>query len=77
MKDPRSVLREKEQELERVRKEIQALLRVIPLLADDQPDPDVMDELRLALSRTPVDALDNGMAQLEIYYPFIRHLRIS
>ena len=77
MKDPRSVLLEKEQELERVRKEIQALLRVIPLLADDQPNPDVMDELRLALSRTPVDALDNGMAQLETYYPFIRHLRIS
>ena len=32
MKDAHSVLREKEQDLERVRKEIQALLMVIPLL---------------------------------------------
>jgi hypothetical protein len=37
MKDPHSVLREKEQDVKRVRKEIQALLTVIPLLADDQP----------------------------------------
>ena len=37
MKDPYRVLREKEQDVERVRKEIQALLTVIPLLADNQP----------------------------------------
>ena len=39
MKDPYRVLREKEQDVERVRKEIQALLTVIPLLADDQSCP--------------------------------------
>lgn len=77
MKDPHSVLREKEQDLERLRKEIQALLTVVPLLADDQPSVDVMHELLLALSRTPVDLPDNDMAQLELYYPFVRHLRIS
>jgi hypothetical protein len=74
MKDPYSVLREKEQDLERVRKEIQALRTVIPLLADDQPSSDVMHELLLAVSRTPVDPSDNGMAELELYYPFVRHV---
>ena len=44
MKDPRSVLRQKDLDLERVRKEIQALLIVIPLLADDQTSSDVMQE---------------------------------
>jgi hypothetical protein len=41
VKDPRSVLRQKDLDIERVRKEIQALLTVIPLLADDQPSCDV------------------------------------
>jgi hypothetical protein len=77
MKDPHSVLREKDQDLERVRKEIQALLTVIPLLADDQPSSDVMREVLLAFPRTPVDTADHATAQLELYYPFIRHLRMS
>ena len=76
MKDADSVLREKEHDLERVRKEIQALLMVIPLLEDDQPSSDFMNELLLAFPRTPVDPPDKDMAQLELYYPFIRHLRI-
>lgn len=79
MKDPHSVLREKEQDLERVRKEVQALRTVVPLLADDpaddQPSSDVMHELLLAVSRTPVDPSDRGMAELELYYPFARRLR--
>ena len=75
MKDPHSVLREKEQDVKRVRKEIQALITVIPLLADDQPSADsVMNELRLAVSRKSVDPPDKGMAELE---PFVRHLRNS
>jgi hypothetical protein len=77
MKDPHTVLREKEQDLERVRKEIRALIRVIPLLADEQPSSDIMQELLLTLSRIPVDSPQNDMAQLELYYPFIRHLRMS
>ena len=77
MRDPRNVLREKEQDLERVGKEVQALLTVIPLLADDEPSSDVMHELLLAFSRRRVDPPDNGMAQLELYYPFIRQLRMS
>jgi len=77
MKNPHSVLRAKEQDLERVRKEIQAVLTVIPLLADDQPSSDVMSEVLLAFSGTPVDPPDNEMAQLELYYPFVRQLRMS
>jgi len=77
MKDPRSILREKEQDLERVRREIQALLTVIPLLVDDPPTSDVVHEVLLASSRAPVNLPDNDMAQLEIYYPFVRHLRLA
>jgi hypothetical protein len=77
VKDPHSVLRQKDMDLERVRKEIQALLTVIPLLAADQPSSDVMHEALLAFSATPVDPPDDDMDQLEIYYPFVRHLRLS
>jgi hypothetical protein len=66
MKDPHKVLREKEQDVERVRKEIQVLLTVIPLLADDPPSADnVMRELLSAVSRKSVDPPDKGMAELE------------
>jgi hypothetical protein len=75
MKDPYRVLREKEQDIERVRKEIQALLTVIPLLTDDQSSADnVMQELLLAVSRKSVDPPDRRVAELE---PFLRHLRNS
>ena len=77
MKDPHSVLREKEQDLARVRREIQAVLTVIPLLVDDPPTSDVVHEVLLACSRAPVNLPDNDMAQLEIYYPFVRHLGMS
>ena len=77
MKDPRSVLRDKEQDLDRVRNEIRALLTVIPLLADDPPSADLMNQLPLAPSPTHVDPPDNDMAQLELYYPFVRYLGIS
>jgi hypothetical protein len=77
MKDPHCVLREKEQDLARVRREIQAVLTVIPLLADEPPTSDVVHEVLLASSRAPLNVPDNDMAQLEIYYPFIRHLRMS
>jgi hypothetical protein len=77
MKDLHSVLREKEQDLARVRKEIQAMLTVIPLLVDDPPTPDVVHEVLLASSRAPANPPDNDIAQLEIYYPFVRHLGMS
>jgi hypothetical protein len=47
MKDLHTVLLEKEQDIERVRREIQALLAAIPLLEDGQHASDeVMDPLR-------------------------------
>jgi len=65
MKNPYIVLSQKEQDVARVRKEIQALLTAIPLLADDQYSADnVMQELLLAVSRNDLE-------------PFVRHLRNS
>jgi hypothetical protein len=78
MKDLHTVLRQKEQDVERVRREIQALLTVIPLLADDQSaSDDLMHILRLASAGTVAEPSDNGMADLETYYPFVRHMRVS
>ena len=75
MKDFQTVLLEKEQAVERVRKEIQALLTVIPLLVEEQASPDdVMHQFHVAVSRTSVNPADNGMSELE---PFARHLRNS
>jgi hypothetical protein len=78
MKDLRNVLYQKEKDVERVRREIQALLTVIPLLADSEP---VSDEGMSLLSLSPagrvVQPSDNGMAALETYYPFVRHLGLS
>jgi hypothetical protein len=76
MKDLHTVLRQKEQDVERVRREIQALLRVIPLLVDDQPSSDDLALVtRLASSRTVLKP--SGMDDLETYYPFVRHMRMS
>ena len=77
MKDLNVVLCQKEQDLERVRREIQGLLTVIPLLEDDQPgSDDVMHLLRCATDKRVVES-DNGVASLETYYPFVRHMRLS
>ena len=78
MKDLHTVLCQKEQDAERVRREIQALVTVIPLLADDQPSSEnAMHLLRLASSRPFAEPSDNGMADLESYYPFVRQMRVS
>jgi len=69
MKDVWDVLCQKEEDLERVGREIQALLTVIPLLADDdQPIPK-----DLTSSAKVVELSNNGMATLGPYYPFVRH----
>jgi hypothetical protein len=75
MKDFQTVLREKEQDVERVRKEIQALLTVIPLLAEEQASPDdVMHQFNMAVTRKSLNPVDQGMVDLE---PFARQLRNS
>jgi hypothetical protein len=65
MNDLHTVLCQKEQDAERVRREIQALRKVIPLLADDQPSFDDVMDLSLASSRTIAEPSGNGMADLE------------
>ena len=77
MKELHAVLRQKEQDVERVRREIQALLTVIPLLVDDQPSSDDFGLMRLASSLTVQESSGKLMADLETYYPFVRHMRMS
>jgi hypothetical protein len=77
MKGLHTVLRQKEKDVERVREEIQALLTVIPLLADDDPADVLMDLLRSVSSRTAAEPTGDGMADLETYYPFVKQLRMS
>ena len=77
MKNPYTVLRQKEQDLARVRKEIQSLLTVIPLLEDS---PLSWDELQAQLLSSCQDiepSVKREMAALEIYYPFVRNLQKS
>jgi hypothetical protein len=78
MKDPYAVLRQKEQDMERVCREIHALLIVIPLLIDNEPaSDDVMHLLRLDSDRLAEKPSGDDMAALETYYPWIRHMRQS
>jgi hypothetical protein len=78
VKDPNDVLHQKEQELERVRREIEALLTVIPLLGDHEPSPDELMQMAcLASSRKVAESSDSIMADLETYYPFVRRIRMS
>jgi hypothetical protein len=75
MQDLYRVLREKERDVERVRKEIHALRTVIPLLSDNQPSSDdLMLALLSSVPRESVNSADKSMADLE---PFARHLRNS
>jgi hypothetical protein len=75
MKDVEAVLRQKEQDLERVRKEILALLTVIPLLTNDEPTFDIIQLLECESARVVDDIPKYDMDGMEIYYPFIGNLR--
>jgi hypothetical protein len=77
VRDPHTVLRQKEEDLERVRREIQALLTVIPLLDDQPSGDDLVFLMRLASSRMVEEPSRNGMTDLETYYPFVKHMRLS
>ena len=75
MKDPYKVLHEKEQDVARVRKEIQALLTVIPLLADSAPSLEEFQTQLLSSSPDIEHSVKDDMAALELYYPFVRNLK--
>lgn len=69
------VLLQKEQDLERVRREIQALLTVVLLLADDQPVSDEVTQLvRLASARAVLEPRGKGSPGEKTYYPFVESL---
>jgi len=72
VKDAYAVLCQKERDLERVRKEIDSLLAVIPLL--DEPVPHAT-RAALHCSKTQPESPDNAMEELQRYYPFLSHLR--
>jgi len=75
MRNPYVVLREKQEESARVRKEIQALLIVIPLLEDEAP---TWEDLKTSLSNlvgpNPEPTKDS-MRDLELYFPFTKSLQ--
>jgi len=75
MLDVRQILAQKEQDLERVRREVEALLQVIPLLEGKPATPSTAAELPKkelsAPSRNPAETPERGMAELELYYPFV------
>jgi hypothetical protein len=78
MKSLLTVLHQKEQDAERVRQEVRALLVVIPLLADDQSSSnDVMHQLSLTSTQMMAEPSDKGMADLEIYFPWVSRMRTS
>ena len=77
MKDPYIVLIQKEQDVARVRKEIQALLTVIPLLADSAPSWDELQTQLLSSCPDIEHSVEDDMAALELYYPFVRNLRLD
>lgn len=71
MRDLKAVLREKEMDLARVRREVEALHAVVPLLDDP------VEELEDLISSGGLSAQSEGtgMGQLEAYYPFVKNLR--
>jgi hypothetical protein len=77
MSDVRQILAQKEKDLERVRREVQALLTAIPLLADDPVSEDVLSMLGSSLAERHQAPASNGMTDLETYYPFVKHMRLS
>ena len=72
MKNPYLVLCEKEQDIARVRKEIAALLTVIPLLWDTGSSSDSPSESLAA--RAENGMTDNGMTDAVMYHPFVETL---
>lgn len=77
MKDPYALLSQKEQEVSRVRREIQALLVVIPLLDDDVLK---WEDLRASLSTFVVPrqkTTGDSMRELEVYFPFVKNLPLE
>ena len=77
MKNPYVLLSQKQEEVSRVRREIQALLLVIPLLDDDVPK---WEDLKASLSALLVPrqkTTGDSMRELEVYFPFVKNLPLE
>ncbi len=61
MKDVQELLTEKETELERLRKEVESLHAVIPLLADDSFEPESDRKPVSSVQATGTDGLSSSM----------------
>ena len=73
LKNPYTVLRKKEQDLEQVRKQVKALYLVIPLLVDEVTSSEGL-KLPAPNSFLSSESVEHGMADLKRYYPFVRYL---
>jgi hypothetical protein len=60
-----------------VRKEIQALLTVIPLLADAELSWDELKAQLVGSGQSMPTSAGDGMAELELYFPFVKYLQLD
>ena len=77
VKNPYVLLSQKQEEVSRVRREIQALLIVIPLLEDEVPK---WEEVKTSLSNLHVShqkSTEDSMRELEVYFPFVKDLQAA
>jgi hypothetical protein len=74
VKNPYLVLREKEQDIARVRKEIAALLIVIPLLGDVASSSDEFGAHLDTSSESLAACASNGIIDAVMYHPFVETL---
>jgi hypothetical protein len=68
------ILRQKEQDLARVRKEVEALLTVIPLLEDTETSSDEFMTTPGRSCQSLAASASNRMTDAGIHYPFVETL---
>jgi hypothetical protein len=74
VKNPYALLSQKEEEVSRVRREIQALLIVIPLLDDDVPKWEDFSASLSTFFGPRQKTIGDSMRELEVYFPFVKNL---
>ena len=77
MRDPYVVLSEKQERATRVRKEIEALLLVIPLLIEETPSWEEIQSSLPTGDSCRRDTIPDGMEELRLYFPFVKHLSLD
>ena len=76
MVDWRSLLHQKQRDIERVRYEIEALRTAISLLeeANEQPSSPIAPPVYVSTAQAVDESTRAGMADLQTYYPFTRQI---